>query len=97
MCTLLSPRIATVLLFLTSITHSFCELNSEEDVIDSLPGLSFDINFGHYSGYLNVSTTRRLHYWFVESQLNPANDPVFFWFNGGPYCSSLCIFKSSIC
>ncbi|KAI1718082.1 serine carboxypeptidase domain-containing protein [Ditylenchus destructor] len=63
--------------------------HSEEDVIRSLPGLSFDINFGHYSGYLNVSSSRRLHYWFVESQQNPANDPVFFWFNGGPYCSSL--------
>uniref|UniRef100_A0AC34R7P3 Carboxypeptidase n=1 Tax=Panagrolaimus sp. JU765 TaxID=591449 RepID=A0AC34R7P3_9BILA len=54
-----------------------------------LPGLSFDIKFKHYSGFFKVSDTHFLHYWFVESQNNAARDPLIFWFNGGPGCSSL--------
>uniref|UniRef100_A0A0N4ZEM9 Carboxypeptidase n=1 Tax=Parastrongyloides trichosuri TaxID=131310 RepID=A0A0N4ZEM9_PARTI len=64
-----------------------CQQNN--DKIDKLPGLNFDINFKHYSGYFKVSETHFLHYWFVESQGNPSKDPVIFWFNGGPGCSSL--------
>ena len=42
-----------------------------------------------YSGYLNVTSTKQLHYWFVESQADPATDPVVLWLNGGPGCSSM--------
>jgi carboxypeptidase C (cathepsin A) len=42
-----------------------------------------------YSGYLNISASKYLHYWFVESEKNPASDPVVLWLNGGPGCSSL--------
>ena len=44
-----------------------------------------------YSGYLNAtdSGSKQLHYVFVESKNDPANDPVLIWFNGGPGCSSL--------
>jgi len=47
-----------------------------------------------YSGYLNVTTTKALHYIFVESLADPAKDPVVVWFNGGPGCSSLLGFIS---
>ncbi|KAH7703224.1 Protein F41C3.5 [Aphelenchoides avenae] len=57
---------------------------AHKDEIVDLPGLSFKTNFKHYSGYLNASETR-----FVESQGNPSTDPLVFWFNGGPGCSSL--------
>ncbi|KHJ80936.1 serine carboxypeptidase, partial [Oesophagostomum dentatum] len=57
--------------------------------IKELPGVSFELNFKHYSGFFKVSDTHLLHYWFVESQNDPANDPLIFWFNGGPGCSSL--------
>ncbi|KJH47892.1 serine carboxypeptidase [Dictyocaulus viviparus] len=57
--------------------------------IKQLPGVDFEVNFKHYSGFFQVSDTHNLHYWFVESQNNPEKDPLIFWFNGGPGCSSL--------
>uniref|UniRef100_A0A915L600 Carboxypeptidase n=1 Tax=Romanomermis culicivorax TaxID=13658 RepID=A0A915L600_ROMCU len=63
--------------------------------VQNLPGLS-KIAFKHYSGYLNASSTHFLHYWFVESQSNPSNDPLLLWMNGGPGCSSLDGFLSEL-
>jgi carboxypeptidase C (cathepsin A) len=37
----------------------------------------------------NVTATKSLHYVFLESTNDPANDPVLLWSNGGPGCSSL--------
>ncbi|XP_039262370.2 lysosomal protective protein-like [Styela clava] len=61
----------------------------QEDLITELPGLSTLPKFKQYSGYLQASGTKHLHYWFVESQRNSASDPVVLWLNGGPGCSSL--------
>ncbi|XP_076438729.1 lysosomal protective protein-like [Babylonia areolata] len=58
------------------------------DEILSLPGLKKQPSFKQYSGYLPASGSKKLHYWFVESQNNPATDPVVLWLNGGPGCSS---------
>uniref|UniRef100_A0A914QAT6 Carboxypeptidase n=1 Tax=Panagrolaimus davidi TaxID=227884 RepID=A0A914QAT6_9BILA len=60
-----------------------------KDDIKQLPGVNFKLNFKHYSGYFQVSKTHFLHYWFVESQNDPVNDPLIFWYNGGPGCSSV--------
>ncbi|XGW09546.1 hypothetical protein V3C99_011658 [Haemonchus contortus] len=57
--------------------------------IKRLPGVGFELNFQHYSGFFQVSHTHVLHYWFVESRNDPQVDPLIFWFNGGPGCSSL--------
>jgi len=59
------------------------------DLITSLPGLKKLPIFKQYSGYLDASNQKHFHYWFVESQSNPQEDPVVLWLNGGPGCSSL--------
>ncbi|TRY98878.1 hypothetical protein DNTS_014689, partial [Danionella cerebrum] len=61
----------------------------EADEIKYLPGLSKQPSFKQYSGYFHVGDYKHLHYWFVESQKDPANSPVVLWLNGGPGCSSM--------
>lgn len=61
-----------------------------KDQITNLPGTeSFSVTFRQFSGYLNVSATKNMHYWFVESIKDPKNDPLLLWTNGGPGCSGL--------
>jgi carboxypeptidase C (cathepsin A) len=66
---------------------AFCANN----VTDKVTGLPFcgPLPSKWWSGYINASETRSLHYVFVESLSNPTTDPVLIWFNGGPGCSSL--------
>ncbi|PRD22315.1 UNVERIFIED_CONTAM: putative serine carboxypeptidase [Trichonephila clavipes] len=78
---LLHSALLSCLAFLIKATHP-------DEVID-LPGLEFPLNYKHYSGYLNATSGRHLHYWFVESQRSPSEDPLLLWLNGGPGCSSL--------
>ncbi|KAG9510471.1 Lysosomal protective protein [Fragariocoptes setiger] len=66
--------------------------SAEEDLVTLLSGLNSDaIKFKHYSGYLKAdeSGDKYFHYWFVESESNPTEDPVVLWLNGGPGCSSM--------
>ena len=48
--------------------------------VTSLPGWPHKLPSKHYSGYLPVGTTSgvpgHIHYWFIESENDPANDPV---------------------
>ncbi|KFM23301.1 Serine carboxypeptidase-like 22 [Auxenochlorella protothecoides] len=63
------------------------------DKVSSLPGWGNlqDDEFDIYSGYITVDAEagRSLFYVFVESQDDPAADPLVLWLNGGPGCSSL--------
>lgn len=57
------------------------------DQITALPGAeSLDVTFNQFSGYLNINeaTGKNIHYWFVESEVDPENAPLVFWTNGGP-------------
>jgi len=60
-----------------------------DDRILSLPGWTMDQAM--FSGYVNVNAShgRNLFYWLVESAGAPSTDPLVFWTNGGPGCSSL--------
>ncbi|XP_072917635.1 lysosomal protective protein isoform X1 [Hemitrygon akajei] len=86
----LSPAEMVPLLVLILVVQVFvAESAPAEDEITYLPGLAKQSSFRQYSGYLNTSENKYLHYWFVESQGRPEHDPVVLWLNGGPGCSSL--------
>ena len=70
-------------------SHTIGMQSQEDDAVLSLPGWTGPLPSNQYSGYLDASPTSHLHYWLVESEGDPKNDPVVFWFNGGPGCSSL--------
>ncbi|KIH52969.1 serine carboxypeptidase [Ancylostoma duodenale] len=55
-----------------------------------MPGLTGELSFKQYSGFLKGSDTHMLHYWLVEAELaNPGDAPLLLWLNGGPGSSSL--------
>jgi len=80
--------IASLLVGLTFVSAA-----PAEDEFTSLPTSdgtgTLDMKTKSYSGYLDVTDTKSLHYVYVESQGDPTTDPVLIWFNGGPGCSSL--------
>ncbi|KAI3909716.1 hypothetical protein MKW98_014133 [Papaver atlanticum] len=48
-----------------------------------------NVNFAHYSGYVDVNKDKALFYWFFEAVENPSSKPLLLWLNGGPGCSSI--------
>ncbi|GMR33821.1 hypothetical protein PMAYCL1PPCAC_04016, partial [Pristionchus mayeri] len=63
--------------------------NPADDEVKNLPGVTFELKFKHYAGYLDASLGNHLHYWFFESQSNAGQSPLVLWLNGGPGCSSI--------
>lgn len=63
------------------------------DKVDALPGFVGELPSTHYSGYLptgkETGAPGQLHYWLIESENDPKNDPIVLWLNGGPGSSSL--------
>ena len=55
----------------------------QNDLITEWPGLASLPEFEMYSGYLDASPEKHLHYLFVECADNP-NAPLVVWLNGGP-------------
>lgn len=41
-----------------------------------------DPSVQQYSGYLDISDTKHLFFWFFESRNDPAKDPLMVWMNG---------------
>eukprot|EP01084_Bolivina_argentea_P106689 190867_1 len=83
------PTVAMLQFISSTILFIVCKGQPTGDLITNLPGLTWNVNYKQYSGYLDASSTNHLHYWFQESQNNPETDPIVLWLNGGPGCSSL--------
>mmetsp|Transcript_8114 Transcript_8114/g.13990 ORF Transcript_8114/g.13990 Transcript_8114/m.13990 type:complete len:427 (+) Transcript_8114:3-1283(+) len=59
------------------------------DLVTSLPNVG-KLPFTLYSGMLHLPNSQKyVHYMFVPSWNSPKTDPVLYWTNGGPGCSSL--------
>jgi len=82
MNTVLSALLAA---FMAYAVHAEYTPEALQDEVVNLPGAeNLNIPFRQFSGYLSVSETKHLHYWFVESSRDPVKDPLAFWTNGGP-------------
>uniref|UniRef100_A0A7N0UAM1 Serine carboxypeptidase-like 18 n=1 Tax=Kalanchoe fedtschenkoi TaxID=63787 RepID=A0A7N0UAM1_KALFE len=56
-------------------------------VVKFLPGYRGQLPFHLETGYVSVDDSE-LFYYFIESQGNPSQDPIFLWLTGGPGCSA---------
>ncbi|XP_047067637.1 serine carboxypeptidase 1-like [Lolium rigidum] len=79
-----------LLLALVLLLFSVATAAPENHLVAQLPGFDGAFPSKHYSGYVTVdeSNDRRLFYYVVLSERDPATDPVVLWLNGGPGCSS---------
>jgi len=61
------------------------------DLVPHFPGWDNPLPSKVFSGFIDSDEKgwMHTHYVFVESENDPANDPVLLWFNGGPGASSL--------
>jgi len=82
------PRAAAAAALVATWCATIAQAAISEHEITSLPGWEGALPSKMYSGYIPVGKTAgvpgHIHYWFIESQGNPAKDPVVYWTNGGP-------------
>mmetsp|Transcript_97465 Transcript_97465/g.278706 ORF Transcript_97465/g.278706 Transcript_97465/m.278706 type:complete len:562 (-) Transcript_97465:545-2230(-) len=60
-----------------------------EHEVTSLPGWDGELPSKLFSGFIDASEGHHVHYTYVESENDPAADPVVLWVQGGPGGSSM--------
>lgn len=61
----------------------------QDEIVSPLPGYEDDTDFRQFSGYLPITSSKNIFYWYVEAVDTPESAPLVFWTNGGPGCSGL--------
>ena len=73
------------------VAVAFGDTAYDQYEVKSLPGWHKPLPSRQYSGFVdaNQNASLQMHFWFIESEGDPENDPLVLWFNGGPGASSL--------
>lgn len=67
-----------------NITHAHAyTIEALNDQIIALPRAT-PLLSKQFSGFLDITETKNLHYMYYESERSPDSDSVVFWTNGGP-------------
>ncbi|XP_078171150.1 serine carboxypeptidase-like 11 isoform X2 [Carex rostrata] len=78
--------LSVFLLFLCISNHRVASVT----VVKHLPGFNGPLSFYLETGYVLVDEVNggEIFYYFVESEGNPAEDPILLWLTGGERCSA---------
>ncbi|XP_024982495.1 serine carboxypeptidase-like 17 [Cynara cardunculus var. scolymus] len=78
--------ISLFIIFLQFITSS-----CSQSTVKNLPSFNGDLPFTLQTGYIGMGEedAMQVFYYFVESERNPSEDPLFLYFAGGPGASGL--------
>ncbi|KAL6642600.1 hypothetical protein ACP70R_020781 [Stipagrostis hirtigluma subsp. patula] len=86
------PALFLSSLVLLVVSGSWCAAaEARRNVITHIKGFEGTLPFHLETGYVEVDEEHgaRLFYYFIESERNPAEDPLILWITGGPGCSAL--------
>ncbi|KAI3697446.1 hypothetical protein L6452_30470 [Arctium lappa] len=69
----------------------FITLSHSKSIVKNLPRFDGDLPFTLETGYIGMGEedAMQVFYYFVESERNPSEDPLFLYFAGGPGASGL--------